>query len=426
MRVLLVSANTETINMPVLPVGLAAVAAAVESAGHAVELVNLMDVKNTRDAIAEAIAGFRPNAIGVSVRNIDDQAMENTKFLLADVKRIVSECKALSKAPVIVGGAGYSIFPQSCIDYLGADLGLCGEGEKALVAILEKIEKKGGLEGFPGLYLPGKTAGTKPERIQNLDAYPLPRPSLLFKPSLLADENEIWLPVQTRRGCPMKCIYCSTPAIEGRTLRSRNPDRVVESLRSYADAGIKRFYFTDNTFNFPPSYARELCDKIAEARLDVSCRCIVYPMKIDERLVEKMALAGFKEVALGFESGSSKMLKNLRKRFEPKEVRRISEIFGKFGIHRLGFLLLGGPGETRETVAESIEFAQELDLEAVKATAGIRIYPKTELARKAMEKRFISSADDLLAPKFYIEDDLGDWLKATLENLRPDHPNWFI
>ncbi len=127
-RVLLISANTEQINMPVLPVWLAAVAASLQAAGHAVKLANLMAVENTRPVVAQAVSDFEPDAVGVSVRNIDDQAMENTKFLLDDVKRVVSECKSFSKAPVILGGAGYSIFPQSCLEFLEADMGIAGDG----------------------------------------------------------------------------------------------------------------------------------------------------------------------------------------------------------------------------------------------------------------------------------------------------------
>ncbi len=425
-RVLLISANTEQINMPVLPVGLAGVAASLESAGHAVKLVNLMAVENTGPVVAKSVSDFEPDAIGVSVRNIDDQAMENPKFLLDDVKRIVSECKSCSNAPVILGGAGYSIFPQSCLAFLGADMGIAGEGEKALPEILHRMEKEENLDGYPGLHLPGKTQPVKPERIESLDSYPLPRPGTLIDPEDESETAETWLPIQTRRGCAMKCLYCSTPAIEGTLLRRRDPARVVDAMRAYVDAGVNRFYFTDNTFNLPYSYAETLCEKIIEAGLNVSCRGIVYPRNIDASLAEKMAAAGFKEVALGFESGSAKMLKNLKKRFSPADVRQVSETLKRFGIARLGFLLLGGPEETRETVSESIRFAESLELEAMKVTAGIRIYPDTQLARIAAEQNLISLRDDLLRPKFYLTEKLGEWLNGVLKECRLNHRNWFV
>ena len=105
MRVLLVSANTEKINMPVLPLGPACVAEATRSAGHAVKLVDLMDQQDTRIVLKDAVDGFQPEIIGISVRNIDDQCMESPGFLLDSVKDFVNDCRSLSDAPIILGGA---------------------------------------------------------------------------------------------------------------------------------------------------------------------------------------------------------------------------------------------------------------------------------------------------------------------------------
>jgi len=131
MRVLLISTNTEKIHMPTLPLGLACVAAATQKAGHDVAMVDLMVEKDTRTVLKEAIEGFRPEIIGISVRNIDDQNMENPRFLLDPVKQIVADCRSLSEATIVLGGAGYSIFPESALSFLGADMGIQGEGEVA-------------------------------------------------------------------------------------------------------------------------------------------------------------------------------------------------------------------------------------------------------------------------------------------------------
>ena len=106
MRALLVSANMETINMPVLPLGLACVDEAARSAGHDVKLIDLMDQQDTRLVLQNAVDGFQPEVIGISVRNIDDQCMENPRFLLDSVKDFVNDCRSLSDAPVVLGGGG--------------------------------------------------------------------------------------------------------------------------------------------------------------------------------------------------------------------------------------------------------------------------------------------------------------------------------
>jgi len=424
MKVLLLSANTEKINMPVLPLGLACVAESTRNAGHHVELIDLMDQQDTRAVLKDGIQGFKPGVIGISVRNVDDQYMQDPGFLLDPVKDIVSDCRSFSDVPIILGGAGYSIFPESALAYLGADMGIQGEGEIAFNALLERLDRKADLSGTPGLYLPNKGIQGRVIYPKNLDRFPLPLPGAQQWTCLPSQNEDIWLPFQTRRGCPMNCSYCSTATIEGKTLRKHSPVRVVDAISRYVEAGFDRFFFVDNTFNLPSSYAKEFCDRLIKAGLKISWRCIVYPWKMDEELVKKMAEAGCKEVSLGFESGSEKILRALNKKFKPEEVRRISERLKRHGILRMGFLLLGGPEENRKTVEESLVFADSLDLEAMKITAGIRIYPYTHLARTAIKEKVIAPDDDLLFPKFYLAPDLDQWLQTTVSVWMDERPHW--
>ena len=91
----------------------------------------MLSVKDIPAAVEEAIRSFQPEVIGVSVRNIDDQSMEQGRFLLDQAKEVVRLCRGFSAAPIVIGGAGYSIFPESALEYLGADMGIQGEGEAA-------------------------------------------------------------------------------------------------------------------------------------------------------------------------------------------------------------------------------------------------------------------------------------------------------
>jgi len=197
MRILLISANTEQINMPVLPLGLACVAASVQGAGHEVQLLNLMMQTDTQQALREAIAGFNPEIIGISVRNIDDQMMENPKFLLADVKDVVRSCRECSGSTIVLGGAGYSIFPQVSLDFLEADIGIQGEGESAFLKLLERLAENKDLSGIPGLFLAGQAPPSSREYIKSLTDLPLPLPDIhLSMPSVLKGQ-EIWILFQT-------------------------------------------------------------------------------------------------------------------------------------------------------------------------------------------------------------------------------------
>jgi radical SAM superfamily enzyme YgiQ (UPF0313 family) len=423
MRVLFISANTEKINMPALPLGLACVATATRKSGHDVAMVDLMTEKDTRSVLRGAIEGFRPDMIGISVRNIDDQNMENPRFLLDPVKKVVAGCRSLSKATIVLGGAGYSIFPERALSFLGADMGIQGEGEVVFPGLIERMERGASLSGLAGLYLPGQGLGCKRTFAKNLDVLPLPDIELWPLPS---QKERLWMPVQTRRGCPLSCSYCSTGTIEGRVIRRHSPEAIVQWISGRRKAGVHQFYFVDNTFNLPPSHAKEICRKLIDHGLNIRWWSILYPKHVDKELVGLMARAGCEQVSMGFESGSERILKNMNKRFAPKEVHQISEMLSEHGIRRMGFLLFGSPGETRESVEESLVFADSLNLDTLKITVGVRIYPHTSLARKAIDDGVISPRDDLLFPRFYLARGLEDWLPETLKKWATARPHWKI
>jgi radical SAM superfamily enzyme YgiQ (UPF0313 family) len=424
MKVLLISSNRDESYMRTWPLGLACVAAATRRAGHHVSLLDLMSAEDPLDALKDAVETLRPEAVAFSVRNIDDQHMGHATFFLDEVKGLIAYCKKLTQAPIVLGGPGYSMYPMSSLEYLGADMGIQGEGEAAFLALVGRLETGADLTGVPGLYLPRRGLMGERKFESDLDEFPLPGTDV-FQDSI-STSAEFWFPVQTRRGCAMRCSYCSTATIEGCRLRKRSPQRVVQWLAEWVEIGCRRFYFVDNTFNLPPSYAKALCSEMIAADPGIRWRCILYPIRIDEALVQSMAAAGCEEVSVGFESGSELMLHGMRKRFKPNDVRETSNLLKVHGIRRMGFLLLGGPGETRESCLESLAFAESLDLESVKLTVGIRIYPDTVLAKTAVEEKIIDPSDDLLRPRFYIAPDLREWLPETAKEWSTTHPNWMM
>ncbi len=425
MKVLLISANTETINMPVLPLGLACIARTARDAGHDLHLVNTRKPERLLPAAIAALEAENPDVIGISIRNIDDQVMDAPRFLLEPVQSLVAACKARTTAPVIIGGAGYSIFPQAALTFLGADMGLRGPAEKSFVQLLARLESGRDLKGIPGLYFPDGPPPAETIPADDIRDDRLPGPGDLFCGDQPTDTADLWIPFQTRRGCAMNCSYCSTPAIEGRRFRRRDPSLAAEALAVFRQAGHRRFFFVDNTFNLPPAYAHALCNAIIKNRLDLSWRAIIYPRKVDRALAGKMATAGCTEVSLGFESGSSPILAALNKTFTPDDIRRSATALKDAGIRQTGFLLLGAPGETPETVRQSLNFVESLDLSAMKITCGIRIYPETQLARQAAAEGVIAPGDDLLFPRFYrseaVRENLPDMVAPFLEK----HDHWF-
>lgn len=422
MRVLLVSPNKEKLNMHTFPLGMSHVAAAAAKAGHEVRTVDYMLEEAPEAALADAIAGFSPGVIGVSLRNIDDQSYVEKNFLVGDAKKAVEICRGASDATIVMGGAGYSIFPGQALDYCGADMGIQGEGERAFVMLLAELEGGGSVDNVPGLHLPGRGMVREREYEKCLDS--IPAPDYSSWKSLAAKETA-WLPVQSRRGCPFDCSYCSTSTIEGRIIRKKSPAAVVDSIRNGYRAGFRNFYFTDNTFNFPPTYAKELCRAIIDSGMDIRWRCILYPYRLDEELVDLMAHAGCAELSVGAESGSARILERMNKRFTPDDIRRSNRLVAQRGITQMGFMMPGGPGETKETVTESMNFMGSLEFAMGKITPGIRIYRGTRLALEAIRDGIIASEDELFEPRFYMVPGLEDWLFRAIRDWTTKHENWF-
>lgn len=410
--------------MRVYPLGMAMVHAALVDAGHEVLSIDTIGLGAGLGSLGRLIEDFDPDLVGVSVRNIDDQNMADPHFFLDEPLELIKEVGDSTAAPILLGGPGYSIFPMACLEYLGADYGIQGEGEESVRMLIRALPHPERVKDIPGLYSRESGLHTEREFIGDPDRYPLPGPQAIYPP--IDPDDEFWAPIQTRRGCPMKCSYCSTPAIEGCSHRRRDLDTVIRCLKEWVNQGFSNFFFVDNTFNLPKFYAKKLCEKIIAAGLDIRWRCIIYPTGFDEELAKLMAKAGCVDVSLGCESGDDQVLNLLNKRFRAQDARRVSDILKWAGIRRMGFLMLGCPGETKESVIRSLEFSDSLDLDSVKVTKGVRIYPDTQVAAVAVEKGMIKPDDTLLFPRFYMEEGLEGWLDETVKAFTASRPNWII
>ncbi|MHB8109717.1 MAG: B12-binding domain-containing radical SAM protein [Syntrophorhabdaceae bacterium] len=422
MHILLISANRTEINMRTMPLGLACVAQGVAMKGHAVEMIDLVGIDDVRTKIKTVMERFLPDIIGVSIRNIDDQTKFNTRFLYRDDREIIALIRQLSDRPIVLGGAGYSMFPDAILADSDADMGIEGEGEAAFPMLIERLQNGQPIDDVPGLHARGHNLSIPPAIISNTDGFPLPDPHYMVQLPVL---DNTWVPIQTRRGCPMDCSYCSTSSIEGRILRFRSIPSVVEWVRRLSEIGARKLYFVDNTFNLPRSYALSLCQALSDAALDVKWRCIVYPWRIDEALVAAMARSGCVEISLGSESADDDVLQKMNKRFRKEDVAFASLLFKKYGIKQMGFLMLGAPGDSRESVTKTLEFAKQVQFDMLKVTVGIRIYPNTALRDIAIEQGIIDADDNLLEPRFYLDPDLDEnWIKQIVARYAAGNKNW--
>ncbi|MHB8896005.1 MAG: B12-binding domain-containing radical SAM protein [Candidatus Geothermincolia bacterium] len=434
MRVLLISENRCRENLVPWPIGPACVASAARARGHEVRGLDLMFSEDAGADVAAAVSDFEPDVVGLSIRNIDNQDMHANEFFVPAAAGVVSALRSATDAPIVLGGAGFTIFPLECLDYFDLEMGIVGEGEESFAALLDALESGGepAEQSVPGLaFRRGGVRWVNPPG-PYLDYAKMPEPDR----EAFSVERYNWTPgqgppfvanVQSRRGCRMRCIYCSSPTVEGRVVRCRDPRAVANELESLEkDHGIKTVVFADSNFNHPAEYAKELCELIAAKRLALMWACGVNPHWHDPALYSLMREAGCFAVSLGNESGSEPTLTSLRKEFTKEDVRASALAIKAEGMLLHCFLLLGGPDETRMTVDESVRLMDELEPDAVRVTVGIRIFPGCELEGIAAANGIIEEGQDLLDPAFYLEPELAPWLYEYMSATCGTREGWFI
>lgn len=398
MKVLLVSANKTGFPYPVYPLGLDHVAGAI-SPPHEVRILDLCPVPE--DGVAEAIAGeireFAPDAVGLSIRNIDNNDATAAEALLAPARGAVQRIRAATRAPVVLGGAGFTLFPDELMGALGADFGVVGEGEQAR-ALFDALASRRSPLGLPGVVARGHPA----PRPAPLPCALPPRAAPGVNPALgfYRSRGGI-LNLQTQRGCAFRCVYCTYPAIEGRELRRFQVDQVAGVALELEAVGARFLFVTDSVFNGDPCHAEAVAAAFRRVGLRVPWGAFFAPTDPPDGFYRRMAEAGCSHVEFGTESLSDAMLPRLRKAFRRADVLAAHRAAVSSGLHVAHFLLLGGPGETLETLDETLDAAEALDGAALFFFCGMRIYPRTELEEIARRDGQVRDGQSLLEPVFY-------------------------
>jgi radical SAM superfamily enzyme YgiQ (UPF0313 family) len=233
--------------------------------------------------------------------------------------------------------------------------------------------------------------------------------------------------LQSRRGCHLRCIYCSSPAVEGRMMRVRDPGAVADELALLEnDYGLTLAAFVDSLFNYPKDYTRELCRHIASKKLSLRWIANLNPLYCDLETMELMRAVGCVGLSIGNESGSEDILVSLKKGFTRDQVVEAISDAKQLGFRINCFLLLGGPGEDEDTVRESVELMTELDPDMVSVTVGIRIYPGCELQDVALREGVIEPGQNLLFPVFYISPQTESWLYPYMREICDAREGWLL
>jgi radical SAM superfamily enzyme YgiQ (UPF0313 family) len=430
MRVLIVATNRERAPLPVAPIGAAVIASVTKEAGHEVRFVDFMFQRRPKKALAAAIASFRPEAIGMSIRNLDSTAWLKSTFYLDDEREYVRVAKT-GGVPVIVGGPCLGVHPGGITEYVGADAGIWGDGERSFVEVLKRIEAGESYADVPGVvtYTDDSAPRVNPQfRVEDIGSIARPRVWQWTNFRQYADRTGP-LPIQTRRGCVFNCSYCTYKFIEGDSYRSKPIPQVVDELREMRDAfpGAP-VEFVDSTFNVPLPYTIEMCEAIAKADLGLHLHTSGFnPAAVNKRLIEAMTAAGFSQVVITPETASERMLRGLQKGFTVRSLRKCARLRRTAPWSVLWVFLLGGPGEDEDTLQETFRFLEEEipSTDMVFLQPGLRVYPNTKLHRDAIAEGLVSPDESLIRPFYYLSPRVPEirYREILVEQIAK-HPNY--
>ncbi|MBI5399585.1 radical SAM protein [Candidatus Saganbacteria bacterium] len=422
-RVLLINSNREVNPNPVLPIGMAYVASSLAKNKFTVACADLCFKANWRRYLKDRLNGFKPDFIGLSIRNIDNHDQSKPQLYLDFVKEVICFCQKISPAKIFCGGAALAVMPTRILDYLNLDTGIFGDGEETTPLLLRS--------GLKDLTLPG-LAYKKNEKIYSnpalgiKDLNSIPHHELArwidIKPYF---RQEASYPVQAKRGCPFDCLYCTYPRGEGKGYRFRKTSEIIGEIIDVQEKyHPKTIEFVDSIFNHPPGFAEEICRQLIARKSRANLHTIeLNPLYLTDELIGLMEKAGFISCGITCESASEIILKNFKKNYGAADVRQAAGRLKKSAMKKLWIFLFGGPGEDANTVEETLKFTREElgENDVIFFNIGVRIYPGTGIEAIARRAGVIKPETDLLFPTFYVSPLISrSEIEAKIKNEKND------
>ncbi|MCH7807613.1 MAG: B12-binding domain-containing radical SAM protein [Planctomycetes bacterium] len=334
---------------------------------HDVDIFDCIKAKTTPEQLGKIVEVTQPDLVGIQCYTFD----------IPNVKRILRAVREVSPRIVtMVGGAHMSSDSVGAMNDFGADLdfGFGGEGEESFPPFLHALEKGAKtFEGIPGVVWrrDGRVIANKQMLISDLDSIGLPAIDLIRPDTYPESQHGAFYdqfpicPIITTRGCPYSCTFCSAPIISGKTLRHHSLDYLRDLIqRLYYRYAIREIHIVDDNFTMDIEYAKSVMQMIIDLNLGIS---IAMPNGIrmdwlDDELLELMKAAGVYVVSVAVESGNDRILKAMKKATTVAKMRENVALIRRHGLDVAGFFILGFPGETRETIKDTIRLSRQLDL----------------------------------------------------------------
>lgn len=345
------------------PLGLAYIAAVLEKSGYDVVIIDAKVESLSLDDILRRIARFHPDLIGITATTAD--------FSIS--RQLARHIKSRGNYPILIGGPHVSALPEETMRDENFDYGIIGEGEQTTLELAHALVSQNtyDVQNIKGIMFRenGKIVHTPPrECIPQLDDLPFPARHLLPPPEKYSYLYYKHLPVATMitsRGCPYQCIFCDH-SVFGFNVRMRSVSNLIEELEMLVKRyGVREVIILDDLFTLYRDRTMEFCQRLLEKDIDIAWSCMSRVDTVTYEMLKLMKRAGCWRINYGIESGNQEVLHTIKKNITLDAVTQAVRWTHALGIRSLGFFILGFPGETRETIEDTIRFARTLPLDRV-------------------------------------------------------------
>ena len=390
MRVLLVQAvSTHDCSEVVFPLGLAGLAAAI-GREHEVQGLDLNLDPFPWPGLVRTLDAFRPDVVGISFRNLDPLAGHLISFVphLKTLGILIRQYAP--EATVVLGGSAFTLFARRLMEEVPeVDFAVSGEAETAFPLLLQNLQTPGAVPGVlwrtDGAREPGAASRSveiglqRRDRVrrggvvctpdnaqivycQDLDSLLLPD-WRTFAPAYYQNRNRYvaFMGVETKRGCPNNCRYCLYPVLQGRRLRLRSPERIVDELETLQrDFGIRSVHFTDAVVNQPQEHLRDICKEILRRGLEIGWTGFFREDTLSEKELDLYSEAGLLTLYFSADGASDYTLKLLGKNLTMEQVLHAGKLAARSGILSVYHFLVNLPGETQGSVDQTYRLLDKL------------------------------------------------------------------
>jgi len=355
MKIVLVAPPYPLEEAPSPPLGICYAAAACEAAGAEVVILDYIVRKYTPEKLIEELEALKPDAVGTSSVTMNFSA----------AAEIMQAAKRYNPSIITMMGGPHVSFDveNTLTTYPDIDLIVIGEGEETLKELVPRLFEKNLWHSIKGIAFQekGKIIITEPrELIEDLDTLPLPARHLLPMSRYLA----LGFPVSiiTSRGCPNRCIFCQGRRMVGYKVRHRTPKLVVDEIEDILSYGWTRINIADDIFTANKERVLEICNEIKKRGISFTWSAFARVNTVDREIIEAMRDVGCDSVSFGIESGNPEMLKRIRKGITLDQARKATQYCRDAGMITHASFMVGLPGESKETMRDSKDFAEELDI----------------------------------------------------------------